>query len=164
MHWTVPAVARRNVAAATLKAAGALPVLALVALTTRPAFGFQDENARAAAGLLAMGAVFIFFMVIVCIAAYIYMALCLQTIARKTNTPNGWLAWVPIANCILMLNIAQKPLWWIILLFIPLVNIVIGVIVWMQIAKARNKPEWWGILMIVPLANLVAPAYIAWAD
>jgi len=63
-----------------------------------------------------------------------------------------------------MLNIAKKPLWWILLLFIPLVNFVIGVIVWMGVAEARGKPNWWGILMIVPVANFIVPGYLAWSD
>src|SRR6266851_559821 len=71
---------------------------------------------------------FLFFAVI-----YVYMALALMTIATKTNTPNGWLAWIPIANLFLMLTIAQKPAWWFVLCLIPLVNIVIFIIVWMAI-------------------------------
>jgi len=55
---------------------------------------------------------------------YVYTALALMTIATKTNTKDGWLAWIPIANIILMLNIAKKPIWWIILFLVPLVNIV----------------------------------------
>ena len=95
---------------------------------------------------------------------YVYLALALQTIAKKTNTQDAWWAWIPILNILLMLNIAKKPLWWIILLLIPLVNIVIGIIVWMGVAEARGKPNWWGILMIVPVANLVVPGYLAWSD
>jgi len=53
---------------------------------------------------------------------YVYTALALMTIATKTNTKDGWLAWIPIANIILMLNIAKKPIWWIILFLIPPVN------------------------------------------
>jgi Family of unknown function (DUF5684) len=97
-------------------------------------------------------------------AFYVYMALALTTIATKTNTPNGWLAWIPIVNLILMLNIARKPVWWFILCLIPLVDIVIFIIVWMAIAEARHKPNWWGIFMIVPLLNFIVPGYLAWAD
>jgi hypothetical protein len=93
----------------------------------------------------------------------IYLAICLQTIARKTNTPNGWMAWIPIINIVLMLQIAQKPVWWIILFLVPLVNIVIAVLAWMGIAKAVNKPEWWGILVIVPLVGVIVPGYLAFA-
>lgn len=97
-------------------------------------------------------------------AVYVYMALALMTIANKTNTQNAWLAWIPIANIILMLNIARKPLWWILLMLLPLVNLVIAILVWMAIAEARHKPNWWGILMIVPVVNLIVPGYLAWAD
>jgi hypothetical protein len=125
-----------------------------------------DDSSSAAAGVAgvaAMGAVFLF-MAVIGIAFYVYFALALQTIAKKTNTPDDWWAWVPIMSAILMLNVAKKPLWWIILFFIPFVNIVIIIITFMAIAEARNKPSWWGILMIVPVANLIVPGYLAWAD
>ncbi|HXP82313.1 MAG TPA: DUF5684 domain-containing protein [Verrucomicrobiae bacterium] len=106
------------------------------------------------------GTTFFLFIAVV----YVYIALALMTIATKTNTPNGWLAWIPIANIFLMFNIAGKPAWWFILFLIPLVNIVIAIIVWMAIAEARHKPNWWGILMIVPVVNLIVPGYLAWSD
>jgi len=97
-------------------------------------------------------------------AGYIYVALALMTIATKTNTQNAWLAWIPIANVFLMIQIAKKPVWWFILCLIPLVNIVMMIIIWMAIAEARNKPSWWGILLIIPVVNLIVPGYLAWAD
>ena len=121
----------------------------------------QDVDNRAPIALLGGMLAFLW---ICAIAGYIYFALALQTIAKKTNTENGWLAWIPIANIILMLNIARKPIWWIILFLIPLVNIVMAILVWMGIAEARNKPSWWGVLMIVPLVNLIVPGYLAWSD
>ena len=108
--------------------------------------------------------VFFFCALIVGLAFYVYIALVLQTIAKKTGTANDWLAWIPIANLILMLNVAKKPVWWVVLFFIPLVNIVMAIIVWMGVAVARGKPDWWGILMIVPVANLIVPGYLAWSD
>jgi len=102
--------------------------------------------------------------VVFALAAYVYVSLALQTIATKTSTPNGWLAWIPIANIFLMLSVAKKPMWWFLLFLIPLVNIVIAVMVWMAIAEARHKPNWWGILTIVPAVNLVVPGYLAWSD
>ena len=122
-----------------------------------------SDREGAAAGMALLGGMLLFFFIFA-LVIYVYIALALQTIAKKTNTENAWLAWIPIINIILMLNIARKPLWWIILCFIPLVNIVILIIVWMAIAEARNKPNWWGILMIVPFVNLIVPGYLAWAD
>jgi len=125
------------------------------------AFAQRDELPPAAiAGIAGM----MMFILLFAAAAYVYMALALMTIANKTKTENAWLAWIPIVNIILMLNIAKKPIWWIVLCLIPLVNIVILVITWMGIAEARNKPSFWGILMIVPVVGIIVPGYLAWAD
>lgn len=97
------------------------------------------------------------------LAVYIYFAVCLMKIAKKTNTPNGWMAWIPVVNLILMIQIAKKPLWWIILFFIPLVNIVFSILVWMAICDVLGKPNWLGILMIVPVANVIVPGYLAFS-
>jgi hypothetical protein len=112
----------------------------------------------------ALGAGVIGFIFLVGLAGYIYTALALQTIASKTNTENGWFAWIPIVNLILMINIARKPIWWIILFFVPLANIVVGIIVLMGIAEARNKPSWWGILWIIPPISIIVPGYLAWSE
>lgn len=101
---------------------------------------------------------------IIILIFYVYMAICLQTIAKKTNTDNAWFAWIPILNVFLMLMIAQKPLWWFILMLIPIVNIIISIIVWMAVAEARGKPNWIGILMIVPIANIIVPGYLAFSE
>jgi Family of unknown function (DUF5684) len=132
-------------------------------LAILPAAAFAQDNASKALPALMAGGFLMFFLVFA-LAMYVYTALALSTIAEKTSTENGWLAWIPIANVILMLNIARKPIWWIVLCFIPLVNLVIFIIVWMGIAEARNKPNWWGVLMIVPVVSLIVPGYLAWSD
>lgn len=142
-----------------LSRVGWLLTLAAILVPARPAFA--QDDARVPTAL--MGG-FILIACIVGLAFYVYFALATQTIANKTNTENAWLAWIPIANWILWLNIAKKPVWWFILFFIPIVGIVIMVIAWMGIAEARNRPNWWGILMIVPVANIIVPGYLAWAD
>ncbi len=138
----------------------ALSVLASLALLTAvPVFADEPSGPQ----VMAIGVAFLF-MFVIAIAAYIYFAMALQTIAKKTNTENAWWAWVPILQIILTIFIAKKPVWWIALCFIPLVNIVITIIIWMAIAEARNKPSWWGILLLVPVVNLIVPGYLAWSD
>jgi len=136
-------------------------LLMLAALLVPASPAFAQDDARVPTALLGG---FIFIFCIILLVAYVYHALALQTIATKTNTENPWFAWIPILNIILMLNIARKPIWWIVLFLIPLVNIVFIILVWMGIAEARNKPNWWGILIIVPVANIIVPGYLAWAD
>ena len=53
---------------------------------------------------------------------YLFTSIMLFLIAKKTNTNLPWLAFIPIANVILMLNIARKPIWWLLLLFLPVVS------------------------------------------
>lgn len=97
------------------------------------------------------------------LTTYVYIALALTALARKTNTAYAWWAWIPILNLVLMLRIARKPVWWIILLLIPLVNIVIAALVWMRIAQTRRKSGWWGAVAIMPVVNLIVPGYLAWS-
>lgn len=142
-------------------------VTPLAVFTPFTALGAQeithmDETAiKAAAGVFFMA---ILLVLMIFITAYIYMAICLMKIAEKTNVTNAWLAWIPIVNIYLMIKIAEKEIWWIILFFIPFVNIVIGVLIWMAISKKLNQPEWLGVLMVVPIANLVLPGYLAFSD
>jgi hypothetical protein len=99
----------------------------------------------------------------VLLATYVYMALALVAIAKKTDTAHAVWGWIPIMNVVLIFKIARKPVWWIILLLIPLVNIVFAAVVWMRIAETRQKPKWWGVLAIVPVVNLIVPGYLAWS-
>ena len=95
---------------------------------------------------------------------YVYAALCLQFLAKKTNTADGWLAWIPLAQIFLMVNIAGKPWWWFFFMFIPGVNIVIAVILWMLIAEKRGQPNWLGLLILVPVIGIAIPGYLAFSD
>jgi len=147
----------------TVRVGAGLWLLGLLGLLIPASVAFAQEEEAGAAAVAAAGAFMMVFFLFFA-AIYVYMALALSTIAKKTNTPNAWWGWVPILNILLMLNVAKKPIWWIILLFIPLVNIVIGILVWMAIAEARGKPNWWGILIIVPLVGIIVPGYLAWAD
>ena len=137
----------------------ALLTIAAMALPVGSAFAQGNDRIPMAF----MGG-FLMFVLLFAAAGYVYMALALQTIAQKTNTNDAWLAWIPIVNIVLMLNIGKKPIWWIVLFFIPIVNIVMVILVWMAVAEARSKPGWWGILTIVPLVNLIVPGYLAWSD
>lgn len=136
-----------------------IPLLAVVMSASAALAQSSDEGPP-----VALAGAFFMFVLIFGLGCYVYMALALQTIATKTGTANAWLAWIPIANLVLMLTVAKKPIWWLVLFLIPLVNIVIAILVWMAVAQARGKPDWWGILMIIPVVNLAVPGYLAWSD
>jgi len=57
----------------------------------------------------------------------------------------GWKSIIPIWNIIVLLRIIGRPLWWIILLIIPLVNIVVSAIVAQDVAKSFGKGVGFGV-------------------
>jgi hypothetical protein len=60
-----------------------------------------------------LGAFFFIYWLVI-IAVYLIFSLSFMRIAKKTNTPNGWLAFIPILSLVLAVQIADKPMWWII--------------------------------------------------
>ncbi len=48
----------------------------------------------------------------------------------------GWKIIIPIYNLYILLKIVGRPGWWLILYFIPFVNIVILIIVWVDLSKS----------------------------
>lgn len=66
----------------------------------------------------------------------------------KAGQP-GWACIVPIYNFVVMLQIVGRPLWWIILCFIPLVNVLIMIVLAVDIAKSFGKDTLFGIGMLL---------------
>ncbi len=96
---------------------------------------------------------------------YAVVAWSTMVIARKTGfAENAWWGWIPILNVVLLLQIAGRPLWWLILFLIPCVNLVICAIMLMDVATKRGKPAFLGILGIIPCVQLVVFPYIAFSD
>lgn len=62
----------------------------------------------------------------------------------KAGKP-GWACIVPIYNLIVMLEIAEKPVWWFILMLVPFVNVVIGILVSIAIAEKFGKSTGFGL-------------------
>jgi hypothetical protein len=56
----------------------------------------------------------------------------------KAGQP-GWAAIIPIYNAIVMLKIAGKPAWWLVLFLIPLVGAIVGLIMLYSLVQAFGK-------------------------
>jgi len=93
--------------------------------------------------MAAAGGVATVFMVIWLAIALLIVA-SMWKIFVKAGEP-GWAAIIPIYNFIVLLKIAGKPAWWIILLLIPVVNFVILAIVCIALAKNFGKGAGFGL-------------------
>lgn len=67
---------------------------------------------------------------------------------EKAGKP-GWAAIIPIYNCIVLLEIVGKPLWWIILLIIPIVNLIIAIMLTHQLSLSYGQGVGMTLLLIV---------------
>ncbi len=62
----------------------------------------------------------------------------------KADQP-GWACLLPIYNVILLLRIAGKPWWWLILYLIPVVSVIISLLHMIALAEAFGKGAGYGI-------------------
>jgi hypothetical protein len=56
----------------------------------------------------------------------------------KAGRP-GWAAIIPIYNTIVLLQIVGRPVWWLVLLLIPFVNIIFAIIVMHDLSKSFGR-------------------------
>ncbi len=99
--------------------------------------------------------------IVLLIVMYAYAAFCLQKIATRLGVSHAWLAWIPVANVFIVLEAARKPLWWFILILIPLVNLVITIMAWAAVAKNLGRTGWHGLFIMIPLVNFVTLGMMA---
>ena len=88
---------------------------------------------------------------IVNIAIALLMVISIWKVFIKAGQP-GWAAIVPIYNMYVLLKIAGKPGWWILLLFVPVVNLVISIIALLGLAENFGKGAGFAIgLLFLPI-------------
>ncbi len=50
-----------------------------------------------------------------------------------------WEAIVPVYNAIVLMQIINRPKWWVVLLFIPIINLLMFPIVWIETLRSFGK-------------------------
>ena len=104
----------------------------------------MENSDMASGGIMAMLGAF----AIVYCAIIVLMIVSFWKIFTKAGKP-GWAAIIPIYNLIVWLEIVNKPVWWIILLLIPLVNLVILIILVHRLSLSFGQGVGFTILLIV---------------
>jgi len=104
-------------------------------------------------GSNATGALFGGAMMLVWLAVLVIVVIGGWKVFEKAGQP-GWAILVPFYNAYIMLKIAGRPGWWLILYFIPLVNLVIAIIVAIDIAKAFGQSAVFGFFLLFLLGGI----------
>jgi hypothetical protein len=71
----------------------------------------------------------------------------LWKVFTKANQP-GWAAIIPIYNIYVLTKIIGRPGWWVLLIFIPVVNVIVSIIMAIDLAKSFGKDAAYGILLL----------------
>jgi hypothetical protein len=89
---------------------------------------------------------------IVAILFAVLMIAAMWRIFTKAGKP-GWASIIPIYNAIVLLSIAGKPAWWFILFFIPVVNFIIAIFVYVALAERFGKGAGFaaGLVLLGPI-------------
>ena len=99
------------------------------------------------------------FFLLIELAIIVLMIAAMWKVFVKAGKP-GWASIVPIYNAIVFLEIAGKPLWWIVLLFIPVVNLVIAIIAMLAFAAKFGKGGGFAVgLILLPIVFMPILAF-----
>jgi hypothetical protein len=60
----------------------------------------------------------------------------------------GWAAIIPIYGTLVMLQVIQRPWWWIFMFLIPIVNVVFAILIVLQMAKVFGKSGAFGFFLL----------------
>jgi len=134
-----------------------------------PEFSQRFASGIIGGTLLALGIAFI---VILALAFYVYFAMAWMTIANKLKYKKSWLAWIPIANMAMILQLGGFNWAWVFLILIPILGwialIVLMIIATWKIFEKRKYPGWFSLSMVIPqiggVLYLVAIGFVAWYD
>ncbi|MGD0872606.1 MAG: DUF5684 domain-containing protein [Bryobacteraceae bacterium] len=119
-------------------------------MTTVPALWLQADSGGVPSTAL-LGASLVVFLVIMVIALVFIIAM--WKVYTKAGQP-GWAILIPIYNVYILLKLAGRPGWWVILYFIPLVNLVIAILVAIDVAKSFGQSAAFGVILLFLLCGI----------
>jgi hypothetical protein len=122
------------------------------------------HHAYQASGGLSVGPLVIAIILVILAVGILMIAATWRLFSKAEQ--RGWAAIIPFYNTIVLLRIAGKPWWWLLLTVIPFVNVVIAVIVFLDLAKSFGKGTGFGIqtfffpVICIPILGFGAARYV----
>ncbi|WP_309135488.1 DUF5684 domain-containing protein [Cellulomonas sp.] len=96
--------------------------------------------------------------VVASVVVYVVVAIALAGVFRKAGEP-AWQAFVPVLNTLVLLRVAGRPLWWFLLLLVPVLNVVVLVVVWNDVSRSFGRGPGFTVgLVLLPVVFL----YVLW--
>ena len=110
---------------------------------------YEDAVVNAFTGMSAMTAA-------ISLSACILSIVSMWMIFEKASEP-GWKCLIPIYNLYTFFKITWFNGWYFLLMFIPIVNLIIGFVTMVKLAKVFDKDSWFaiGLIFLGPLFYLI---------
>ena len=118
----------------------------------------MENTASSGFGLIFTLVLFLFFLVV-----YLFCCYLMKRICEKAKGEPGVLIWIPILQAIPLLKAADMSLWWILGFLIPFVNIVGGILLWVNLHKKMGKNPWLTIILFIPIIGFFYLLYLAFS-
>lgn len=115
----------------------------------------EDSGGIFAALFSGIGLICWFIFIVILIAA-------MWKIYAKAGKP-GWASLIPFYNVWVLLEIVGRPGWWILLFFIPFVNIIVAILVSIDLAKSFGKSAVFGIVLLF-IFNVIGYLMLGFGD
>lgn len=84
------------------------------------------------------------FVPLIFLAVVVFFIAAMWRVFAKAGRP-GWAALIPIYNMIVLVQVAGRPVWWFLLMFVPFVNFVVALVIAIDIAKRFGKGTGFGL-------------------
>lgn len=132
-------------------------------------FGDIAMNSIGWTALIALG---IAIAVVALLAFYIYKSIAWMKVAKKLKHKHAWLAWIPIADIAMMLQLGNFHWAWVFLILIPILGwlalYVLFIIANWRIFEECDYPGWFSLSLIMPkvgvILYLIAIGFAVWGD
>ena len=118
-----------------------------ITMTSTLALWQSDSLAGPLAGLFSGG------MLLFCLAILVIAIIGCWKVFEKAGQP-GWAILIPIFNIYILLKIAGRPAWWLLLYLVPIVNVVVGIVVAIDVAKAFGQSALFGFFLLFLFAGI----------
>lgn len=111
-----------------------------------------------------LGGFFVFIMVVFFIGVIIINVVAMFRLF-ETAGEEGWMSLIPILNMAIMLKINNRPMYWILFMFIPVVGSIIGILMYVEFAQSFNKSALYGLgvafipMVFLPMLAFSDPVY-----
>lgn len=101
------------------------------------------------------------FMLVFSLAVYLFYSYCLKRIVEKAGHQPGGIIWIPVLQLIPLFRVARMNPWLILLLAIPLANLIVAIMLWVNVLKVLGRGA--GMVVVLLLFGFVYLPYLAFS-